>query len=502
MINSANGRSAGVEVTIDVAQEIYARRWRSTGTGGEIAIDGPELLPLGAAGSSVVGHGLGLRIATLAGADDSITGAVDRALLAASAEVTAAIRTTDGLSFGERSKLLREARPDIAIILTDRRQGDAVAEMCEAFRAGCGSQRPAPRVLVSGDPKAVLAVHGLLQGWNSEVLPSPSRVDGQAALIGRLRELRRGTAEHLILRDDALECLARALARGAERPALILDVTGSSTSIVLASPGGVVASVHSATMGVGHGADRVVERVGLDGVRRWIPWSVDAPTLLERVFNRARWPDAVPADPLSLAIEIALAHEALAALLKEGRRVEFSAADLRDAGLVALTGRLADLPRPGQALLAALNAFRPSAMTSVVRDSGDGMIALGGLAHCLAVSGGDGVGAIAAEVGRRRQPVAFVVPLEGAATTLRFEFGGASRDERITRGSFYSLAAQGEVHVSGVGSKLRGSGVAGECGVVVDARESRLALPPRDAERLPTVAAWFAALDATPGSTS
>src|SRR5204862_25840 len=98
-------------------------------------------------------------------------------------------------------------------------------------------------------------------------------------------------------------------ARGTD--ALVVDVSGGSTSLVCAGVDGSIVAAHVAPLGSGVAADRTVVRAGLDGVRRWIPWSIDAPTMLERVFNRARWPDAVAAEASALALEIALAHEAV-----------------------------------------------------------------------------------------------------------------------------------------------------------------------------------------------
>src|SRR6059036_3476069 len=67
-----------------------------------------------------------------------------------------------------------------------------------------------------------------------------------------------------------------------------VDVTERSTSLVLARPDGRVEAAHLVPLGLGMGADHVVVRASLDNVRRWLPWPIDAPALLERVFNRSR----------------------------------------------------------------------------------------------------------------------------------------------------------------------------------------------------------------------
>src|SRR5229473_2294937 len=96
-------------------------------------------------------------------------------------------------------------------------------------------------------------------------------------------------------------------------------------------------SAHVAPLGLGTAADRTVGRAGLDGVRRWIPWAIDGPTMLERVFNRARWPDAVAAEASALALEIALAHEALSHALADAAAAGILE-PLRDSPITIVTG--------------------------------------------------------------------------------------------------------------------------------------------------------------------
>ncbi len=54
---------------------------------------------------------------------------------------------------------------------------------------------------------------------------------------------------------------------------------------------------------------------------------------------------------------------------------------------------------------------------------------------------------------------------------------------------------RGDVEVEITGTPLRARGAAGALGVIIDARGRPLVLPPRDAERIPTLVRWFAALD-------
>lgn len=486
--------------TLDVAQEAHVRRWLHEQVGDGVSLRRVEVLPdPGDRSLPRVGAGGRVRVAVLAAGDVVLDGAARRGLLAAGADQVAWLRANDGLTFAERAQGLRLARPDLVIVLGgDPGQADAVVELCEAFRSGCGDQSPAPRAVVTGDARTTMRLHGPLARFGVEVLPDPRRPDGRAALVGRAREFRRGTDAELVLRDEALEAVASSLARVAGAPALVADVAGATTSLVHASPDGSVVAAHVSGIGVGQGADAVVARAGLDRVRRWIPRPIDAPGLLERVFNRARWPDAVSADELSLALEMALAREALAHALDDAAGAGLPVTAWRAAKLIALTGRIADLPRQAETLLIALDAIQPTSLCSMLRDADDALVAIGGLGVRGTRAGGTlGARWLETEVGARHQPLALVAPLEKGAT-LRVVSAGVRRDERIASGTLRAFAYTGAVELSAPGTRLRGRGVTGPLGLVVDARGRPLVLPARDAERIPLIASWAAALGVPP----
>lgn len=482
--------SAPASATVDVAHEARARRWSYTAE--PLALAGSELLA-GPADSvtASVGPGGRVRVVVLGAPDGTIETAARRAFLAAGADLALWLRSNDGSTFAERAGVLRRARPDLVVVLGgDPRHAAAVLGLCESLRAGCAEQTPVPRAVVTGDARTTSRLHGALAAFGVEVLPDVRRVEGQAALVGRVREFRKGTRAGLVLRDEALEALARALARIAGAPSLVADVAGATTSLVGATAEGVVSAAHLSGIGVGSGADSVVGRGGLDAVRRWIPRPIDAPGLLERVFNRARWPDGIAADGLALSLEIALAHEALAHAFGDAAAAGLPVAQLRSAPVICVTGRAADLPRPAQSLLVAVDAVQPTALCSVLRDEADALVAIGAIAAAgLAPRGVDRA------IGTHHRPLALVAPFERSAI-LRIVSGGVRRDETVERGSFRIIAAEGTVELVAKGTPLRGRGVAGPLGLVLDARGRPLELPLRDAERIPALAAWFASVGA------
>ena len=94
---------------------------------------------------------------------------------------------------------------------------------------------------------------------------------------------------------------------------------------------------------------------------------------------------------------------------------------------------------------------------------------------------------------------AWVVPVTpGRRSTLLVD-GREHADEPLVPGAFFSVRHRGTVTIEVSGTPLKTTGAAGDLGVIVDARGRPLVLPPRDAERIPTLVRWFAALDLAVG---
>ncbi|HEX9269870.1 MAG TPA: hypothetical protein VF998_08515 [Candidatus Limnocylindria bacterium] len=483
--------------TVDVALEARVRRWLVEERAGQALLDESEVVEAGsrpaAAASLRVTLGGLLRVALLSGAEPDAERALRRAVLASAAELVLVLRTSDPRSFIERAAAIRDTRPDLVLALVSDREARPVLELIEALRLGCAHRTPAPRLIVAGEARTALRVRDAAAGIAVELLPDPRRPEGLSAFTHRARDFRRGTDPDLVLRDEALEELALLVASSGD-DAIVVDVVGGSASVVRATPYGAVAGVHVAPLGAGIAADRTVERAGLDGVRRWIPWAIDAPTLLERVFNRARWPDAVPADASALALEIALAHEALTHVMREAGEAGITE-PRRPASITVVTGVAAAFSDPAHTALVAVDGLASLHPTTLYRDTDEGLVAIGAIATRIRARGDDPLPTVGEALSSRLTPLAFVVPVTPARrSTLRVNGRDAS-DGRLVRGAFFVVPERGPVEVTATGTSLRARGDAGELGVIVDARGRPLWLPPRDAERIPTVSRWFAALD-------
>jgi hypothetical protein len=288
-------------------------------------------------------------------------------------------------------------------------------------------------------------------------------------LVEALRDLRRGRNRDVVLRDVLIEDGARALATTTAAAALAVDVTERSTSLVLARPDGRIEAAHLIPLGLGQGTDHVVTRATLDSVRSWLPWPIDAPALLERVFNRARRPGEPATTEAGILLEMALARVAIARALRDAADAGLDVAAMRSAPSILITGRVASLPKSGQSLLVLVDGLEPNAVSTVFREPDDG----------------------------RAERIAMVVSVtQRRSAKIRIVRASGRSVAQVDPGSFGLVPMGADVDVAVNGAGVRGHGRSGELGVLIDARGRPLSLSERDGERIPAVTRWHAALHA------
>jgi hypothetical protein len=414
--------------------------------------------------------GRSLRVALLHGREEASRRAVAQLALASGAEIVARVRATDPRSFVEAAQALRDAKPDVVVIQGGAKDQAALAELLEALRLGCSAQRPMPRIFGLVDTGVAEALRLRADPFEFE------RFAAGSEMVEALRDLRRA-GEDVVLRDALIEDGARALATTNGTAALAVDVTERSTSLVLVRPDGRLEAAHLVPLGLGMGADHVVVRASLDNVRRWLPWPIDAPALLERVFNRPRRPEGQTTTEAAVLLEMALAREAIARALRDVADAGLDVAAMRSAPAILITGRVASLPKSGQSLLVLVDGLEPTAVSTVFREPDEG----------------------------RAERIGMVVPVvPRKSAKIRIVRASGRSVARVEPGSFGLVPIGADVEVAVDGAGIRGHGRSGDLGVLIDARGRPLSLPERDGERIPAVARWHAALQAvdTAGASS
>src|SRR5436309_1606460 len=279
-----------------------------------------------------------LRAALLYGREEASRRTVAQLALASGAEIVARVRATDPRSFVEVAQALRDAKPDVVVIQGGPKDQGALAELLEALRLGCGAQRPMPRIFALVDTGVADVLRLRADRFEFE------RFAAAPEMVEALRHVRRGGNEDIVLRDAIIEDGARALATTNGTNALAVDVTERSTSLVLARPDGRVEAAHLVPLGLGMGADHVVVRASLDNVRRWLPWPIDAPALLERVFNRSRLSGGPATTEAAVLLEMALAREAISHALRDAADAGLDVPAMRSAQSILITGQAASFP--------------------------------------------------------------------------------------------------------------------------------------------------------------
>lgn len=411
----------------------------------------------------VVTLGRSVRVALVHGREEASRRAVAQLALASSTEVVARVRATDPRSFVEAAQALRDAKPDVVVIQGGPKDQSALAELLEALRLGCGAQRPAPRIFALVETGVAQAIHPHADPFEFKRFATVSE------MVDALRDLRCADNADIVLRDALIEDGARALATTNGTSALAVDVTERSTSLVLARADGRVEAAHLVPLGLGMGSDHVVVRASLDNVRRWLPWPIDAPALLERLFSRPRGPDDLATTEAAVLLEMALAREAIAHALRDAADAGLDVAAMRSAPAILVTGRVAYLPISGQSLLVLVDGLEPSAVSTVFREPDEG--------------GAERIGMVVPVVTRR-------------STKIRIVRASGRSVAQVEPGTFGLVPIGEDVDVAVSGAGIRGHGRSGELGLLIDARGRPLSLPERDAERIPTVARWHAAVQA------
>lgn len=333
---------------------------------------------------------------------------------------------------------------------------------------------------------------------------------------------------------DCERLLARYLYSQYGRETLVADVGASSTSLFLANALGDQAVVLG-NMGMAHGLSNLLATRGADRVLRWLPFEMSAGELWDWALNKVIRPLSLPQTPRDLAVEHALAREALMAGAEALQGYNGDRPPRYDL-LVGTGGLLAHSPRPGQAALLMLDALQPAAQelgsVELALDTTMLIPALGNLARhqgtaaayifdrdCLVWLGtalvvhgtprdigemaGRSANASAANLGNVNAVTITVERQQGGTETVEVPYGTirviplrpgqrAALTVKPAAGFRVGSGEPGKPLKTQPGQEVKG----GLVGLIVDARGRPLNLPADGTARRTAVRGWYAALDA------
>jgi hypothetical protein len=357
---------------------------------------------------STISTGEPLRVFLVCLLDDFSLASARRALAMVYGEEVDCLSLTDERSEAQQIGALLAARPDVIFVVGGTDSGDSQRVMARvetvaiALALAGREEVRRPHVIFAGNRQlqaiiqenlAELAMLHLVDnvrpslevenlGPATEVLETLYE-DLKASTLHGLDDVAAWCQDPMMPTSRALATIARFLAARDDSPVFLVDIGSRSISLAAASPRALQAVV-SPTYGLGRPMGNALKRLVAKDVVAWLPaGSVDETSAAAFAMNRSLRPQAIPATDESLRLEQAFAREMLRATAEhaaalwnwpESRVPSFERLVLRG-------GMLTGTPRPGQAVLMALDALQPTGVFSVSVDRYGALPALGALAH-------------------------------------------------------------------------------------------------------------------------
>ncbi|MFN0152687.1 MAG: glutamate mutase L [bacterium] len=492
-----------------------------------------------------------------------------RAALGAGAIVMGVLASNDGRTADQKIRALRDLRPDM-ILLSGGIDGGTtshVAELAEllaaanpAARLGAGYQLP---VIYAGNVDARQIVRERLGAKTSLVVTdnirpvlerenlAPARatihdlfMEHVMAQAPGYRKLMTWTSLPIMPTPAAVGAIIQRVAARDRENIVGVDIGGATTD-VFSDFGGVFNRTVSANLGMSYSVSNVLAEAGIENILRWVPFALDESALRDRIKNKMIRPTTIPQTREDLAVEQAIAREALRLAFEQHKSLAVglkgvqqertisdtfdqsaSGESLVDLGalnlLIGSGGVLSHAPRRAQAAAMLIDAFLPEGLTRLAVDSIFMMPQLGVLASeyekaatdvfekdCLVPLGTCVAPVGAAKDGATALSISWAPRSEATSGAGARDAGAAPLPEReIAFGSIavLPLGAGETVEATlrpaksldlgeGKGKPVRATLRGGVVGVIVDARGRRpFALPEDRARRVAKLAEWAAAL--------
>jgi MutL protein len=310
----------------------------------------------------------------------------------------------------------------------------------------------------------------------------------------------------VISATTAMGRIVRFLAQRYNQHLLAANVGATSTLVVTSTAQGNLTTVQSPLLGVRQGAGALLRQAGLAAIARWLPFTLPEAALRDLILQRMLQPSFLPTTTQALAIDHALAREALRYSVHQSSLSTLSHVDV----ILGAGGVLAHAPHPAQAALILLDGLQPRGITNLVLDHAQIAIALGGASLLDRMAAADAVDMDALQI-----QLGMCVSASGVTSgqlALRAVLEYADGRRHVTD----VLGGTIEVLPLGLGQRARlllypaptvdiglGPGEraqvgepieGGRLGVIIDARGRPLSLPAATEQRIALLRQWMGAL--------
>jgi uncharacterized protein (TIGR01319 family) len=364
--------------------------------------------------TSSAGGGLQMMVS---GVVKSMTGeSAQRAALGAGAIVMDVIAANDGRRPHEKIQRIRNLRPDM-ILLSGGVDGGTVQHVVELAellvaadpKARLGSQFQLP-VVYAGNKDARAHVierlgHKVALSVTDNLRPTlemenlgPARHEIHELFMEHVMQHAPGypkllswTAVPVMPTPGAVGLIIEKIAHRENLSVVGVDIGGATTDIFSVFRG-IFNRTVSANLGMSYSISNVMAEAGLPNILRWVPFDVDERSLRNRIKNKMIRPTTIPQTLEDLAVEQAIAREALRLAFEQHKSLATelkgvqqertisdtfaqttSGATLVSLGaldlLVGSGGVLSHAPRRVQSALMMVDAFLPEGFTELAVDS-------------------------------------------------------------------------------------------------------------------------------------
>jgi len=460
--------------------------------------------------------------------EDISVASAQRLISSIYAQVVETLGLNDRKKPEERLDTILRLRPDLVVIAGGTENGatNAVIRLLESVGLACSlmAKEQRPEVLFVGNQGLNQEVEKRLGSLTNlyfapnvrpsleveQVSPAQHRMVDIYRSIRALRipgvsDLNEWAGMGLIPTSNAFGRMIQFLSKVYDpgKGVLGIDVGASATTIASAFDGEIQLGVFP-EYGLGQGIRGLLENSHINEIQRWIPLEVSEDYVQDYIFNKQIYPASVPVSAEDLAIEQALARQAIrkALLAAQGgfsKNIGRSGTGMLPwfEPIVATGSVLNKAPSVGHSLLTLLDAVQPTSITTLVLDQHNLAAPLGAAASInpylfVQVLESSAFLSLATVI----TPIAKVRP---GTPILRLKVTYESGDETsldIKQGTLEALPIpMGEaaklrlqpLHRSDVGMGGPGRGgsvrvVGGILGVVIDAR-GRPVLLPKDTTR-------------------
>ena len=532
-----NDVSVGVKEALDQLHDITGRVFFGN--------DGQLEIPSQADGSGVdacvatVSVGPPLRVVAIGLLEDISTESAKNLASTTYAQVVGTMSLNDRQKTVSRLDFILQLRPDLVVVAGGIEGGarGSVIELLEAVGLACylmpKDQRP--EVLFAGNSALVSDVQATLgslanlhiapnvrQTYDSEQLTPSQPALAQIYRLIRSRQIR-GVQEVDLWTGNNLMPAATAFGRTiryiskeyahTKKGVLGIDIGASATTVASAFSGDLILSIYPG-LGLGENLPQILDLCSLSEIARWLPLDISEKDLGNYIYNKALYPNSLPITAEELAIEQALACQAMLLAAKQASKAYPPNVPGSLPGLlpwfepIIVSGSvLTKAPSRNQTLMMVLNGLQPTGVTTIAVDRNNLAASLGAaasVAPLLTIQSLDTANFI-----NLCTVISPVGKAPGGAPILRVRMKtdeGQEFELEVRQGTLASLrlpAGQAgtlqltplhrfDVGMGGLGRGGTVKVIGGVFGVVIDARGRPLKLPAEPSRRRDILNKWLA----------